>query len=291
MCSDTKIRLVIVSGLSGSGKSVVLHTLEDLGYYCIDNLPMYLLRAMAEELKQNPDSPNRKMAVSIDARNQTKNLHQLPQLVKDIREYGIQCQMIFLEAQDDVLLRRFSETRRKHPLTDENHSLSDAIKLERDILEPYLSNADLRIDTSKTNQHELRDLIRNNIAERKQQQIAVQFQSFGYKHGVPRDVDFVFDVRCLPNPHWEKELRSLTGLDQEVANFLEGNERVEQLKDDIVSFLERWVPIFESDGRNYLTIAIGCTGGQHRSVYLAEKISTYFQNSGCEAITRHRELS
>jgi UPF0042 nucleotide-binding protein len=291
MCSDTKIRLVIVSGLSGSGKSVVLHTLEDLGYYCIDNLPMYLLRAMAEELKQNPDSPNRKMAVSIDARNQTKNLHQLPQLVKDIREYGIQCQMIFLEAQDDVLLRRFSETRRKHPLTDENHSLSDAIKLERDILEPYLSNADLRIDTSKTNQHELRDLIRNNIAERKQQQIAVQFQSFGYKHGVPRDVDFVFDVRCLPNPHWEKELRSLTGLDQEVANFLEGNERVEQLKDDIVSFLERWVPIFESDGRNYLTIAIGCTGGQHRSVYLVEKISTYFQNSGCEAITRHRELS
>lgn len=291
MCSDTKIRLVIVSGLSGSGKSVVLHTLEDLGYYCIDNLPMYLLRAMAEELKQNSDSPNRKMAVSIDARNQTKNLHQLPQLVKDIREYGIQCQMIFLEAQDDVLLRRFSETRRKHPLTDENHSLSDAIKLERDILEPYLSNADLRIDTSKTNQHELRDLIRNNIAERKQQQIAVQFQSFGYKHGVPRDVDFVFDVRCLPNPHWEKELRSLTGLDQEVANFLEGNERVEQLKDDIVSFLERWVPIFESDGRNYLTIAIGCTGGQHRSVYLAEKISTYFQNSGCEAITRHRELS
>ena len=291
MCSDTKIRLVIVSGLSGSGKSVVLHTLEDLGYYCIDNLPMYLLRAMAEELKQNPDSPNRKMAVSIDARNQTKNLHQLPQLVKDIREYGIQCQMIFLEAQDDVLLRRFSETRRKHPLTDENHSLSDAIKLERDILEPYLSNADLRIDTSKTNQHELRDLIRNNIAERKQQQIAVQFQSFGYKHGVPRDVDFVFDVRCLPNPHWEKELRSLTGLDQEVANFLEGNERVEQLKDDIVSFLERWVPIFESDGRNYLTIAIGCTGGQHRSVYLAEKISTYFQNSVCEAITRHRELS
>jgi UPF0042 nucleotide-binding protein len=291
MCSDTKIRLVIVSGLSGSGKSVVLHTLEDLGYYCIDNLPMYLLRAMAEELKQNQDSPNRKMAVSIDARNQTKNLHQLPQLVKDIREYGIQCQMIFLEAQDDVLLRRFSETRRKHPLTDENHSLSDAIKLERDILEPYLSNADLRIDTSKTNQHELRDLIRNNIAERKQQQIAVQFQSFGYKHGVPRDVDFVFDVRCLPNPHWEKELRSLTGLDQEVAKFLEGNERVEQLKDDIVSFLERWVPIFESDGRNYLTIAIGCTGGQHRSVYLVEKISTYFQNSGCEAITRHRELS
>jgi UPF0042 nucleotide-binding protein len=291
MCGDTKIKLVIVSGLSGSGKSVALHTLEDLGYYCIDNLPMYLLRAMAEELKRNPDSPNKKMAVSIDARNQTRDLHQLPKLVKDIREHGIHCHMIFLEAHDDVLLRRFSETRRKHPLTDENRSLSDAIQLEREMLEPFLSDADLRVDTSRTNQHELRDLIRNHIAECKQQQISVQFQSFGYKHGVPRDVDFVFDVRCLPNPHWEKELRSLTGRDQEVANFLRGNERVEQLRGDIISFLERWVPIFEADGRNYLTIAIGCTGGQHRSVYLVEQLSNYFRNSGRDTITRHRELS
>lgn len=291
MCSDTKIKLVIVSGLSGSGKSVVLHTLEDLGYYCIDNLPMYLLRAMADELKQSPDAPNRKMAVSIDARNQTKNLHQLPALVNDLRQHGIQCQMIFLEAQDDVLLRRFSETRRKHPLTDEKHSLSDAIQLEREMLEPFLSDADLRIDSSMTNQHELRDLIRSHMAEHKQQQISVQFQSFGYKHGVPSDVDFVFDVRCLPNPHWEKELRALTGLDQEVANFLQENERVEQLKKDIISFLEPWVPIFEADGRNYLTIAIGCTGGQHRSVYMVEQISSYYKNSGRETITRHRELS
>ena len=291
MCSDTTIKLVIVSGLSGSGKSVVLHTLEDLGYYCIDNLPMYLLRAMADELKQNTDSPNSKMAVSIDARNQTRNLHQLPKLVNDLRQHGIQCQMIFLEAQDDVLLRRFSETRRKHPLTDDKRSLPDAIQLEREILEPFLSDADLRVDTSRTNQHELRDLIRNHMVEHKQQQISVQFQSFGYKHGVPSDVDFVFDVRCLPNPHWEKELRSLTGRDQDVANFLEGNERVDQLQNDIISFLERWVPIFEADGRNYLTIAIGCTGGQHRSVYMVEKISSHFQNSGRDTIIRHRELS
>jgi UPF0042 nucleotide-binding protein len=291
MCADSKIKLVIVSGLSGSGKSVALHTLEDLGYYCIDNLPMYLLRAMADELKQNPESTNNKMAVSIDARNQTRNLNQLSSLVKDMRKNGIQCQMIFLEAHDDVLLRRFSETRRKHPLTDENRSLSDAIQLEREILEPYLSDADLRVDTSRTNQHELRDLIRDHIAERKRQQISVQFQSFGYKHGLPRDVDFVFDVRCLPNPHWVKELRSLTGLDQEVANFLQGDERVEKLKGDIISFLEHWVPIFEADGRNYLTIAIGCTGGQHRSVYLVEQITSHFQNSGRETITRHRELA
>jgi UPF0042 nucleotide-binding protein len=291
MCADSKIKLFIVSGLSGSGKSVALHTLEDLGFYCIDNLPMYLLRAMADELKQHPESSSKKMAVSIDARNQTKNLHQLPKLVKDMRQHGILCQMIFLEAQDDVLLRRFSETRRKHPLTDENRSLSDAIQLEREILEPYLSEADLRIDTSRTNQHELRDLIRDHIDERKPRQISIQFQSFGYKHGLPRDVDFVYDVRCLPNPHWEKELRSRTGLDQEVANFLEGNDRVELLKSDIIAFLERWVPIFEADGRNYLTVAIGCTGGQHRSVYLVEQISSYFQKKGRDTITRHRELS
>jgi len=291
MCSDNSIKLVILSGLSGSGKSVALHTLEDLGYYCIDNLPMYLFRAMAQELKENPKSTNNKMAVGIDARNQTSDLHQLPKLVKDLQEHGIRCQMIFLEAQDNVLLRRFSETRRKHPLTTEERSLSDAIQLEREILEPYLSEADLRIDTSKTNQHELRDLIRNNIDERKPRKISVQFQSFGFKHGVPRDVDFVYDVRCLPNPHWEKELRSLTGLDSEVAKFLEGDNKVEQLKNDIISFLERWVPIFESDGRNYLTVAIGCTGGQHRSVYMVEQLSSHFKQSDRDTITRHRELS
>ncbi len=291
MCADTKIKLVIVSGLSGSGKSVALHTLEDLGYYCIDNLPMYLLEAMAKELKEKPESTYNKMAVSIDARNQTSDLHRLPKLVKDIREYGVHSQMVFLEAQDDVLLRRFSETRRKHPLSDENRSLSDAIQLEREILEPYLSEADLRIDTSRTNQHELRDLIRGYMDERKPRKISVQFQSFGYKHGVPRDVDFVYDVRCLPNPHWEKELRALTGLDQEVADFLKGDVRVEQLKSDIISFFERWIPIFEADGRNYLTVAIGCTGGQHRSVYIVEQISSHFREKGRDTITRHRELS
>lgn len=290
MCANNTIKLVIVSGLSGSGKSIALHTLEDIGYYCIDNLPMYLLKAMAEELKGRPESTYNKMAVSIDARNQTSDLHQLPDLVKDMREHGVHSQMLFLEANDDVLLRRFSETRRKHPLTNEERSLLDAIRLEREILEPYLSEADLRIDTSETNQHELRDLIRSHMDERRPRKISVQFQSFGYKHGVPRDVDFVYDVRCLPNPHWVKELRALTGLDPEVAGFLEQDERVKQLKQDIISFLERWVPIFEADGRNYLTVAIGCTGGQHRSVYLAEQLSTHFRKSGRDTITRHREL-
>ncbi|MEJ2529789.1 MAG: RNase adapter RapZ [Gammaproteobacteria bacterium] len=285
------MKLIIVSGLSGSGKSVALHTLEDLGYYCIDNLPMYLLEAMAKELKQNPESiHNRKMAVSIDARNQTGDLHRLPDLVKDIRAHGIHSQMIFLEAQDDVLLRRFSETRRKHPLTDEHRPLAEAIKLEREILEPYLSNADLRIDTSQSNQHELRDIIRSHMDERGPRKISLQFQSFGYKHGVPRDVDFVYDVRCLPNPHWVQELRALTGLNHEVVKFLEDSDLAQRLKQDIVDFLERWVPIFEEDGRSYLTVAIGCTGGQHRSVYLVEQLAAHFRGRGRDTITRHREL-
>ncbi len=291
MCADKNIKLVIVSGLSGSGKSIALHTLEDLGYYCIDNLPIYLLRAMANELKQRPQSIYPKMAVSIDARNQTSDLHQLPELVRDIRELGVHSEMIFLEAQDEVLLRRFSETRRKHPLSDEERPLSDAIQLEREILEPYLSSADLRIDTSRTNQHELRDIIRSHMDDRGPRNISLQFQSFGYKHGVPRDVDFVYDVRCLPNPHWVQELRSLTGMDAQVAEFLADSSRVQQLKIDIIAFLERWVPIFEEDGRSYLTIAIGCTGGQHRSVYLVEQLSAHFQSSGRDTIIRHRELS
>ncbi len=291
MGADDSIKLIIVSGLSGSGKSIALHTLEDLGYYCIDNLPMYLLQAMANELKQNPESIYKKMAVSIDARNQIDDLHRLPDLVKDIREHGVHSQMIFLEAQDDVLLRRFSETRRKHPLTNEDRPLAEAIKLERKILEPYLSNADLRIDTTLTNQHELRDLIRSHMDERGPRKISLQFQSFGYKHGVPRDVDFVYDVRCLPNPHWVQELRALTGLNPEVVKFLEDSDLAQQLKKDIVDFLERWVPIFEEDGRSYLTVAIGCTGGQHRSVYLVEQLAAHFQGCGRDTITRHRELS
>lgn len=291
MGAEDNIKLIIVSGLSGSGKSIALHTLEDLGYYCIDNLPMYLFQAMAKELKEKPESIYRKMAVSIDARNQTGDLNLLPDLVRDIRAHGVHSQMIFLEAQDDVLLRRFSETRRKHPLTGANRPLAEAIKLEREILEPYLSNADLRIDTSQTNQHELRDLIRSHVDERRPRRISLQFQSFGYKHGVPRDVDFVFDVRCLPNPHWVQELRALTGLDSEVVDFLEESDLARQLKGDIIDFLERWVPIFEEDGRSYLTVAIGCTGGQHRSVYLIEQLAVHFRRCGRDTITRHRELS
>jgi UPF0042 nucleotide-binding protein len=285
------MKLIIVTGLSGSGKSVALHTLEDLGYYCIDNLPMYLLRPLATELTGQRVGVSQQTAVGIDARNQTDDLRQLPELVKQMQQSGIRCEIIFLEAQDDTLIRRYSETRRKHPLSDEERPLAEAIQLERTLMEPFLHDADLRIDTTHTNPHELREIIRSRLGEKREQEISLLFESFGYKHGVPRDVDFVFDVRCLPNPHWDPKLRPYTGLDAEVSQFLEQDSRVSELRKDLVTFLERWVPWFEKDGRNYLTIAIGCTGGQHRSVYLVERLAEHLRQNGRQVLTRHRELS
>jgi UPF0042 nucleotide-binding protein len=285
------MKLIIVTGLSGSGKSVALHTLEDLGYYCIDNLPMYLLRPLATELTSHRKGITRQTAVGIDARNQSDDLRQLPELVKQMQQSGIHCEIIFLEAQDDTLIRRYSETRRKHPLSDEERPLAEAILLERTLMEPFLRDADLRIDTTHTNPHQLRETIRSRLGEKREQEISLLFESFGYKHGVPRDVDFVFDVRCLPNPHWDPKLRPYTGLDAEVRQFLEQDPRVNELKKDLVTFLERWVPWFEKDGRNYLTVAIGCTGGQHRSVYLVERLADHLRKSGRQVLTRHRELS
>lgn len=285
------MKLIIITGLSGSGKSIALHTLEDLGYYCIDNLPMCLLQALAQELTEKPAGIYRRTAVGIDARNQHDDLRELPRLVREIRENGIECHIVFLEAQDDTLIKRFSETRRKHPLSDRQRTLAEAIQTERSLLEPVQSSADLRIDTTHTNQHQLRDIIRGRLDEKPGRAISLLFQSFGYKHGVPRDADFVFDVRSLPNPHWEANLRPLSGLDPAVGQFLEQDPSVLELLGDITGFLERWIPSFEADGRNYLTVALGCTGGQHRSVYLVERLAAHFQEQGRQVVTRHRELS
>ncbi len=284
------MKLIIVTGLSGSGKSIALHTLEDLGYYCIDNLPLYLLQPLATELTTQRSGISRQTAVGIDARNQGDDLQQLPELVKQMRDNGIRCEIIFLEAQDDTLIRRYSETRRKHPLTGNERPLAEAIQLERSLMEPFQRDADLRLDTTHTNPHELREIIRSRIGDRREQEISLLFMSFGYKHGVPRDADFVFDARCLPNPHWDPMLRPLTGRDPEVARFLQQDPKVNRLRDDLVTFLEHWVPSFEKDGRNYLTIAIGCTGGQHRSVYLVERLAEHFRSSGRQILSRHREL-
>ncbi len=285
------MKLVIVTGLSGSGKSIALHALEDLGYYCIDNLPLFLLEGFVGRLMEKGDDFYRLAAIGIDARNQSTGLKQAKKQVKLLRNKGLQCEIIFLEAQADTLIRRFSETRRKHPLTGSNRPLAEAIKLEKELLEPFLSDADLLIDTTRTNVHELRDIIRTRLGDPEGMTLSLLFQSFGFKHSVPADADFVFDVRCLPNPHWQTELRALTGLDDEVVAYLEQNSTVNRMREDLVGFLENWIPRFEADGRTYVTVAVGCTGGQHRSVYITEQLAVHFKERGRKVLIRHRELS
>jgi RNase adapter protein RapZ len=285
------IRLIIVSGLSGSGKSIALHTLEDLGFYCIDNLPMFLLSELARGLECALSPQMARTAVGIDARNQPERLGEVPGLVADLRERGVACHVLYLEARPESLIKRFSETRRKHPLTAENRSLAEAIKLEGILLAPILDIADLRIDTTHTNVHQLRDRVLGHFQDANPRQVSLLIQTFGFKQGVPRDVDFVIDVRCLPNPHWQPQLRPLTGRDTEVACFLEESPEVAEMVQDLSRFFERWVPRFEADGRSYLTIAIGCTGGQHRSVYVGERLRDHFAALGRKVMLRHRELS
>lgn len=284
------MKLVILSGLSGSGKTVALHTLEDLGYYCIDNLPLFLLKDLALGLHNRLDAAFANTAVGIDARTSSDELQRLPELVRAALEQGIDCRVLFLETQTDALIRRFSETRRTHPLTRGKRSLAEAIQLERTLLEPIRRCADRCLDTTQTNLHELRARVRGwaagNDASSK---AAILLQSFGFKHGVPQDVDFVFDVRCLPNPHWQPELKPLTGRDPEVVAFLEANPEVQRMRDDLFAFFADWIPRFETDGRSYLTIAIGCTGGQHRSVYMAETLRQRFEEIGHQVMVRHRD--
>ncbi|QIK36939.1 RNase adapter RapZ [Caldichromatium japonicum] len=285
------MQLIILSGLSGAGKSIALHTLEDVGFYCIDNLPFFLLQDLLSRLTHQPDTALRKTAVGIDARGTPEALHRLPELIQTAQAHGIDCRLLFLDAQLDTLIRRYSETRRRHPLTQGDRSLREAILLEQELLEPVRAHADLRIDTSQTNVHELRDRVRGWILGDASPRLSILLKSFGFKHGVPPDVDFVFDVRCLPNPHWQPELRPRTGLDPEVAQFLESNPEVIRMRDEILGFFERWMPQLEGDGRSYLTIAIGCTGGQHRSVYMIERLRERFTALGHRVIVRHRELA
>ncbi|MCP5143137.1 MAG: RNase adapter RapZ [Chromatiales bacterium] len=286
------MKFIIVSGLSGAGKSVALATIEDLGYFAIDNLPVALLRGLADQILAGADA-NRyeRTAVGIDARNDASALDQLPAILEELRARGILTIVVFLQADDDELLKRFHETRRKHPLTSDQRALADAVKLERTLLEPLMESADLVIDTTGTNQHQLRDILVQRLEPDSRGRLSMLVQSFGFKHGVPTDVDFVFDVRCLPNPHWEPRLRALTGRDREVVEFLEADDSVHAMLGDIEAFLERWVPAFENSNRTYLTIAIGCTGGQHRSVYVAERVAEHFRGKRDNVILRHREMA
>lgn len=287
---DVAIKLIIVSGLSGSGKGIVLGALEDSGYYCVDNLPVALLEAFARQATQDGGAYG-KIAVSIDSRSQGRSLDRFAETLALVAKLGVECEVLFLKAEHEVLLKRFSETRRKHPLTNASRSLPEAIRLERKMLEAVEEQADLLIDTTRTNLHQLRQLVSARVGVRQAQVLSLLFQSFGFKHGIPMDADFVFDARCLPNPHWEPSLRSLTGRDQKVIDFLLADELVAEFFTDVTDFLRRWVPRFDEDNRSYLTVAIGCTGGQHRSVYIVEQLAAHLVSSSYNVLTSHRELA
>jgi RNase adapter protein RapZ len=282
-------RLVIVSGLSGAGKTIALHALEDAGYYCVDNLPVGILLSFAAYIAQQDLPYFHQVAVGIDARNYLAAISELPDCLDALQAQRFKAELIFVDASDETLLRRFSETRRKHPLSSENISLPDAIKQERVVLDAVIMRADVRIDTTHTNVHELRTLIRDQIANRPTGTLALQFRSFGFKNGVPQEADFVFDVRCLPNPYWDPALRELSGADREVREFLDGMPMVTDMVSDIEAFLETWIPKFEDANRSYLTVAFGCTGGRHRSVYVAERLAKRFRTIGKKAVISHRD--
>jgi UPF0042 nucleotide-binding protein len=283
-------RLIIVSGLSGSGKTVALHVLEDLGYYCIDNLPARLLKDVVEEVSSGPGEVGRGIAVGIDARNHRSDLESLPRLIDEFRQHNIRTDVLFVLADDEVLLKRYSETRRRHPLAAHGAELRSAIDEEREILTEVINSADLIIDTSRTSVYELADTIHERVDRRPPASLSVLIESFGYKNGIPADADFVFDMRCLPNPYWDLNLRHLTGLDEEVVAFLDAQGSVAAMHDDILAFLERWIPEYRKSNRGFLTVAIGCTGGQHRSVYMAEKLASSLGEFPGPVSTRHKEL-
>lgn len=283
------MKLLIISGRSGSGKSTALNMLEDHGYYCIDNLPASLLPALVERIRAQSGGLPR-VAVSIDARNISSDLQEVPRIIQELEPTQIDTTIVFLDASSPTLIKRFSESRRKHPLTDNSTGLREAINRERELLEPIADMAALSLDTSTLSVHQLRDIIRHRVVDRKDDAMALMFESFGYKNGVPIDADMVFDVRSLPNPHWDPALRELNGLDQPVRDFLESQQDVEAMYSDIRQYLERWLPRFEASNRSYMTVAIGCTGGQHRSVYMASRLRGDFSSLFRNVQLLHREL-
>lgn len=282
------MRLVIISGRSGSGKSTALHVLEDEGFYCIDNLPAGLLGPLVEQMQQNGYPVTKGIAISIDARNTGRDLALFPDMLETARKY-VSCEVIYLDASRPTLIKRFSETRRKHPLSDNNTDLTGAIEAEKNLLAPIADLASLTINTSNLNLYQLRDLVLERVVRHANVGLSLLFLSFGYKHGIPVDADLVFDVRCLPNPFWQPELRGYSGRDLPVVEFLDKEEEVQMMMNDIKTFLQSWLPSFKKN-RRYLTVAIGCTGGQHRSVYLCEKLQQYFYSEYENTQVRHREL-
>ena len=285
------MRLIIVSGLSGSGKSVALNMLEDLDFYCVDNIPAGLLPGFIAYTVRTSEPAYRLTAVGVDARNRPEDLADVPRLVSELRRSGIGCELLFLRADNEALLKRFSETRRRHPLSRDGIGLQEALEQEQRLLEPVASAADLTIDTSRLSVHELREMVRSRVVERPASGPSLLFESFAYRHGVPDDADFVFDARAMPNPYWDPTLRTHTGRDAPVVKFLDEQVDVASFLADVTGFLERWLPSLVRSNRSYLTIAVGCTGGQHRSVYLAEKLAAHFNGKFGQTLIRHRDLA
>jgi RNase adapter protein RapZ len=284
------MKLVIVSGLSGAGKTVALKQYEDLGYYCIDNLPLQLVGPISRRAQRSADERYDKLAIGVDARDSPKEIARFPRYLERLRERGIETRVVFLRAEDGVLLQRYSETRRRHPLAVGDISLAEAIRMEQDLLAPIAHLADATIDTTNKNLHELREEIQAQVPGGGSGSLTVQLESFGYRNGLPDDADFVFDVRCLPNPHWEPTLRKLTGRDAAVGAWLERHPGVQRMTRDLLAFLERWLPEYRKQDRAYLTVAVGCTGGQHRSVYIVERLAEALRPHYEQLSVRHREL-
>jgi UPF0042 nucleotide-binding protein len=279
------MKLIIVSGRSGSGKSVALRVLEDLGYYCVDNIPINLLPALTHTVINDYEN----VAVSLDVRNLPKDPQDIPEIIEYLPSI-VEVTTLYLDADDNDLIRRFSETRRLHPLIKKNIALDQAIALEKELLVPISVNADLYINTSQLSPHQLADLVRERILGKKTGAMVLVFESFGFKHGIPADADYVFDARFLPNPFWEKELKPYTGLEQPVKDFLASQPIVTKFIWQINSFMMTWLPHLERNNRSYVTIAIGCTGGKHRSVYIAELLANNFRKEQKDVQTHHRDI-
>lgn len=286
------MKLVIISGLSGSGKSVALRTLEDNGYYCVDNLPINLLSHFVNELRHNTQNYLDYAAVGIDARANLESIQHFPKLLSELKSLEVEVEVLFLTADKKVLLKRFSETRRKHPLSQFNRPLLESIEYEMDVLSSIQDLADFCIDSTDRNANELKTLVQDQFTPNrdKSSKLSLLFQSFGFKHGLPSDTSFMFDVRCLPNPHWEPQLRPLTGRDRAVQDYLGQQQEVTKMINSISGFIETWLPSFEAENRRYITISIGCTGGQHRSVYIVEQLNNYFSQQRNNVSLRHRQL-
>jgi len=284
-----EIHLIVLTGMSGGGKTVALRALEDLEFYCVDNLPSALLPQLVNAVIHDKRGKRQRIAVGVDVRNRGTDFAHMPTVLSGLAAAGVQVHLIFLDCRDEVLIKRYSETRRRHPLATRGLSLADAIAEERRLLRPLMAIAEKVIDSSELNVHQLRRLVATGYAQATEG-LTLMFQSFAFRRGLPLDADFVFDARCLPNPHWQSHLRPLSGKDAPVREFLDHEPLVGEYYADTVRWLDTWLPRFEQDDRSYMTISIGCTGGRHRSVYLVEKLAAYYRDRREGVLTFHREL-